>query len=200
MQKLAFQKNDDLIPKTPFAFPVFIGLMCLTSIALWLFFPYSPISLHAISEIIPDRAVIDDNGSTKLEGLIYFVRQSFLTGAADQSLSPTYLYTGTSIIAIFIILIGFKKWAQIPRNYFIGGFLIWLALIYVTNRHQSATEISLIILDQIHGLGIISLIASSVIMSAAIPRLLFRWVIVILSNKENEIGSSYLAFHFSIYC
>jgi|GEM_PF-1307723 len=174
MQKLAFQKNDDLMHKTPFAFPAFIGLMCLTSIALWLFFPYSPISLHAISEIIPDRAVIDDNGSTKLEGIIYFVRQSFLTGSEDQSLWPSYLYTGISIIAIFIILIGFKKWAQIPRNYFIGGFLIWLALIYVTNRHQSTTEISLIILDQINGLGIISLITSSVFISAAVPRLILQ--------------------------
>jgi hypothetical protein len=70
--------------------------------------------------------------------------------------------------------LGLKKWAQIPRTYFIGGFALWLGIIFWTTLHQSFTEISFIIVDQINSLGIISLIASAVFISAAIPRLLFQ--------------------------
>jgi hypothetical protein len=174
MQKLAFEKNKDLMPKTPFAFSAFVGVLSLISTALWLFFSYSPIELHAISEIIPDRAVIDENGSTKLEGVIYFVRQSFITGATEPYIWPFYLYIGTSFLALTLCLIGLKKWAQIPNNYFFGGFLVWAGLIYWTNLHRSLTEISWIVIDQLNSLGIISLITLSVLLSAATPRLLFQ--------------------------
>ncbi|MEY2895521.1 MAG: hypothetical protein RIS42_1240, partial [Bacteroidota bacterium] len=174
MQKLAFEKNKDLMPKTPFAFSAFVGTLCLICTALWLFFPYSPINLHAISEIIPDQAVIDENGSTKLEGVIYFVRQSFMTGAAEQYIWPIYLYSGASFLALTLCLIGLKKWGQIPNNYFFGGFLVWAGLIYWTNLHRSLTEISWIVIDQLNSLGIISLITIAVLLSAAIPRLLFQ--------------------------
>ncbi|MBP6094667.1 MAG: hypothetical protein KA514_09770, partial [Cytophagaceae bacterium] len=162
------------MPKTPFAFSAFIGTLCLICTALWLFFPYSPISLHAISEIIPDRAVIDDNGSTKLEGVIYFVRQSYMTAAAEQRIWPIYLYMGISFIALALCLFGLKKWAQIPRNYFFGGFIVWAGLIFWTNTHRSLAEISWVFIDQLNSLGIISLITIGVLLSAAIPRLLFQ--------------------------
>lgn len=174
MQKLAFEKNKDLMPKTPFAFSAFVGTLCLICTALWLFFPYSPISLHAISEIIPDRAVIDDNGSIKLEGVIYFVRQSYMTAAAEQRIWPIYLYLGSSFIALSLCLIGLKKWAQIPINYFFGGFIVWAGLIFWTNTHRSMAEISWVFIDQLNSLGIISLITIGVLLSAAIPRLLFQ--------------------------
>ncbi len=174
MQKLAFEKTKDLMPKTPFAFSAFVGTLCLICTALWLFFSYSPINLHAISEIIPDRAVIDENGSTKLEGVIYYVRQSFITGAAEQYIWPIYLYTGASFLALTLCLIGLKKWAQIPNSYFFGGFLVWAGLIYWTNLHRSLSEISWIVIDQLNSLGIISLITIAVLLSAAIPRLLFQ--------------------------
>jgi hypothetical protein len=174
MQKLAFEKNKDLMPKTPFAFSAFVGTLCLTCTALWLFYTYSPINLLAISEIIPDRAVIDENGSTKLEGIIYFVRQSFITSAAEKLVWPFYLYIGTSFIALTLCLIGLKKWAQIPRNYFWGGFIVWAGLIYWTNTHRSISDISMVAIDQLTSLGILSLIATAVLHSAAIPRLLFQ--------------------------
>ena len=162
------------MPKTPFAFSAFIGTLCLTSTALWLFFSYSPIELHAISEIIPDRAIIDENGTTQLEGMIYFVRQSFLSGASNPLIWPMYLYSGLALMAIVLILIGLKKWAQIPRNYFVGGFIVWAGLVVGTNLHHSIREIGLIIIEQFNGLGILSLIASAILLSAAIPRLLFQ--------------------------
>mgnify|MGYP000231651106 FL=1 len=162
------------MPKTPFAFSAFIGTLCLTSTALWLFFSYSPIELHAISEIIPDRAIIDENGTTQLEGMIYFVRQSFLSGASNPLIWPMYLYSGLALVAIVLILIGLKKWAQIPRNYFVGGFIVWAGLVVGTNLHHSIREIGLIIIEQFNGLGILSLIASAILLSAAIPRLLFQ--------------------------
>ena len=162
------------MPKTPFAFSAFIGTLCLTSTALWLFFSYSPIELHAISEIIPDRAIIDENGTTQLEGMIYFVRQSFLPGASNPLIWPMYLYSGLALMAIVLILIGLKKWAQIPRNYFVGGFIVWAGLVVGTNLHHSIREIGLIIIEQFNGLGILSLIASAILLSAAIPRLLFQ--------------------------
>ena len=162
------------MPKTPFAFSAFIGALCLISTALWLFSSYSPIELHAISEIIPDRATIDENGNMKLQGLIYFIRQSFVAGPAIAHSWPNYLYLTATLISIITCLLGLKKWAQIPRTYFIGGFALWLGLILWTNQHQSFTEISFIIVDQISSLGIISLIASAVFISAAIPRLLFQ--------------------------
>jgi hypothetical protein len=174
MQKLAFEKTNDLMPKTPFAFSTFIGTLCLTSTALWLFFSYSPIELHAISELIPDRAIIDENGTTQLEGMIYFVRQSFLTGASNPLIWPIYLYSGLALMAIVLILIGLKKWAQIPRNYFVGGFIIWVGLVIGTNPHHSIREIGLIIIEQFNGLGILSLIVTAILLSAAIPRLLFQ--------------------------
>ncbi len=174
MQKLAFEKFNDSMPKSPYAFSAFIGLLCLISIALWQFFHYSPIDLHAISEIIPDRAVIDNNGSTKLEGAIYFVRQSYLTGVSKQAAWPIYLYESISIFAILLCLIGLKKWAEIPTNYFVGSFALWIGLIFWTTRHQSAVDISLIIIDQVNGLGIISLLATAVLVAAAIPRMLFQ--------------------------
>ncbi|MHA8075028.1 tetratricopeptide repeat protein [Aquirufa sp. TARAVU-A1A] len=162
------------MPKTPFAFSAFIGTLCLTSTALWLFFSYSPIELHAISEIIPDRAIIDENGTTQLEGMVYFVRQSFLSGASNPLIWPMYLYSGLALMAIVLILIGLKKWAQIPRNYFVGGFIVWAGLVVGTNLHHSIREIGLIIIEQFNGLGILSLIASAILLSAAIPRLLFQ--------------------------
>ena len=162
------------MPKTPFAFSAFIGTLCLTSTALWLFFSYSPIELHAISEIIPDRAIIDENGTTQLEGMIFFVRQSFLPGASNPLIWPMYLYSGLALVAIVLILIGLKKWAQIPRNYFVGGFIVWAGLVVGTNLHHSIREIGLIIIEQFNGLGILSLIASAILLSAAIPRLLFQ--------------------------
>jgi hypothetical protein len=162
------------MPKTPFAFSAFIGTLCLTSTALWLFFSYSHIELHAISEIIPDRAIIDENGTTQLEGMIYFVRQSFLTGASNPLIWPMYLYSGLALMAIVLILIGLKKWAQIPRNYFVGGFIVWAGLVVGTNLHHSIHEIGLIIIEQFNGLGILSLIATAILLSAAIPRLLFQ--------------------------
>jgi Tfp pilus assembly protein PilF len=77
-------------------------------------------------------------------------------------------------VAIVLILIGLKKWAQIPRNYFVGGFIVWAGLVVGTNLHHSIREIGLIIIEQFNGLGILSLIASAILLSAAIPRLLFQ--------------------------
>ena len=174
MQKLAFEKTNDLMPKTPYAFSTFIGTLCLTSTALWLFYSNSPIELHAISEIMPDRAIIDDKGNTQLEGIIYFVRQSFLSGARNPLTWPLYLYAGFALSAMTLFLVGLKKWAQIPRNYFVGGFILWAGLVIGTNTHHSIREIGLIIIEQVNGLGILSLIATAILLSAAIPRLLFQ--------------------------
>lgn len=174
MQKLAYEKINVLMPRTPSTLPAFIGILCLISTALWLFFPYSPIELHAVSEIIPDRAVIDGNENMKLQGVIYFIRQSFVAGPDNQHVWPTYLYLTTTLLAIAITLLGLKKWAQIPRNYFIAGFALWVGVIFWTNKNQSFTEIGFIVIDQINSLGIFSLIVSAVFISAAIPRLLFQ--------------------------
>lgn len=141
---------------------------------MWLFMPSSPISLHVISEIMPDRAIIDNNGSIKLEGMIYFIRQSFVAGVNEQFHLPVYLYVSFAGLAIILCLWGLKKWAQIPSPYFLSGFALWLALVLWMNQNGVAHEISIIIIEQFHTLGIASLVIMGIFISAAIPRSLFQ--------------------------
>ncbi len=171
---MSVEKNDALITENTRTYSLIISIACLLSIGMWLFIPYSPIILHVISEIMPDRAIIDDNGSMKLEGIIYFIRQSFVTGANVQFQSPIYLYVSFACLAIVLCLLGLKKWAQIPTRYFISGLALWLILVLWMNQNQVAYEIRLVIFEQIHTLGIGSLMLMGIFISAAIPRTLFQ--------------------------
>ncbi len=209
MQKLAFEKNKPLSPKSQIAFLAFTCLLSMGCAALYFAGSPSPLVLQDVSEIIPDRAIVDSNGNSKLESTVYFIRQSFVTKPQLNLIIPQAAYFMAMFGALLFLLIGFKQWAQLNSRYLIGGFFIWIGVIYVTNLHAHWSEITFILLEQLHSLGIFILALNIVFISAAIPRLLFQlgqtnsfaqskknWLILsgfYLLNLVLSYGSSFLA-------
>ncbi len=175
MQKLAQEKNDTLRSKFHFAFPVFIYLLCLGSLAYYYGGNPSPLHLQEISEMIPDRAVVDTNGKSQLESTVYFIRQSFHTIPQFQLFASYVSYIISMLLGILLLSAGLRQWGQFSRIYSWGGFLTWAIVIYLTNSHAPRDQIYLILIEQIQILGILTLAASTLFISAAIPRLLFQW-------------------------
>lgn len=197
MQKLAREKNETLSPKSQFTFPTFICLVSICCLAYYFVGSPSPLILQEVSEIIPDRAVVDSNGTNQLVSTVYFIRQSFVATPHFNN-SITYgAYLINLFFALILLLIGFKKWGQFSYRYLFGGFISWAFVIYFTNSSARLEDISLILIEQLTGLGILSLVLSTVFISASIPRILFH-----LGQTENSkqskknwlfFGSFYLA-------
>ncbi|MHA8107332.1 hypothetical protein [Aquirufa sp. 5-AUSEE-100C1] len=209
MQKLAREKNETLSPKSQFAFPAFICLVSLCCLAYYFVGSPSPLILQEVSEIIPDRAIVDSNGTGQLESTVYFIRQSFVATPHFNN-SITYgAYLINMSFVLILLLIGFKQWGQFSYRYLFGGFLSWAFVIYFTNSNASLADISLILIDQLTSLGILTLVLTTVFISASIPRILFQfgqtetpkqskknWLFFssfYLANLILSYGNSYLA-------
>jgi hypothetical protein len=153
--------------------------------------------LQAVSEIIPDRAVVDSNGSSQLESTVYFIRQSFVVIPQFNDLIHYGAYLINMLLALILLLIGLKQWGQFSYRYLFGGFLSWAFVIFFTNSNANWEAISLILLEQLNTLGILILVLTTVFISAAIPRILFQLghTDTPLQSKKNWLffGGFYLA-------
>ena len=153
--------------------------------------------LQAVSEIIPDRAVVDSNGSSQLESTVYFIRQSYVVIPQFNDLIHYGAYLINMLLALILLLIGLKQWGQFSYRYLFGGFLSWAFVIYFTNSNANWEAISLILLEQLNTLGILILVLTTVFISAAIPRILFQLghTDTPLQSKKNWLffGGFYLA-------
>ena len=174
MRKLVEQKYQALNQKTQISFSVFICLLSLLSVAFWGLYSYSPITLQSASELILDSAPVDANKLSKLESTVYFVRQSYF---AIPFFGLQVAYIGYFICLIAsnsLLLLGLKKWANINRTFLFGGCLIYLLIIFWTNQFANWKEIGLVIVEQLHLLGIVMVYLVGLFISAATPRLLFQ--------------------------
>jgi hypothetical protein len=168
-----------------------------------------------MSELIPDQGIIDQNQAIQLRATIYFVRQSFYLHATAPSIWPFLGSYALILIGLSSLFFFFQHILAISWTYILAGVALAIGIIAWSLPSHNATQIYALGADLLHMIGVLALLATTLIASAAIPQLLLQvghsqtfdqsrknWFILggfYLANLVLGYGNSFLAWDLGIH-
>ena len=127
-----------------------------------------------MSELIPDQGIIDQNQAIQLRATIYFVRQSFYLHASAPSIWPFLGSYALILMGLSSLFFFFQRILAISWTYILAGVALAIGIIAWSLPSHNATQIYALGADLLHMIGVLALLATTLIASAAIPQLLLQ--------------------------
>lgn len=151
-----------------------LSFLCLTCLLYFFWLKPELIQVQEVSELIPDQGLVDKNQTLQLSATIYFVRQSFQVTSTSPLIWPFLVSLGFISLGLITLFVFFKRWTKISWLFVSSGLLLWFGIIAWSLPQTNYSQVFLLLAEQANILGILAVIAVTILASAAIPQLIFQ--------------------------
>jgi tetratricopeptide (TPR) repeat protein len=151
-----------------------LSFLCLACVVFFFWLNPEPIQLKEISELIPDQGIVDQNQALQLQTTIFFVRQSFNLAINVPTAWPLLISCILSLIGLSALVLYFKEITKISWVFLLAGLVLGIGIISLNSPNINSTQSFQLLAELTNVLGIVAILATTVLSSAAIPQLIFQ--------------------------
>lgn len=143
-------------PKFQIAILSLFASLGLASVLISTGFHPTIFSFQALSELIPEQAIVDQNEFGQLKTTIFYIKQSFHVQPNATQAWPFFFFLALALASIASILVYFKTWASLSYAWIASGILLWIGIIFLGNQARDIHAIYAVVLEQLMWFCILS--------------------------------------------